>query len=140
MFMSVPPVFRMRIARQAGRFGQTRFTIAKISRWATAGLVGAALLLGAGARAADPPPAAAPTKVTIYSSFDRARLAPVLPSIGRETGLELVPVGDDDDLLLGRLLREGAGSPADIVLLPNAARFERAATAGLLQPLKLPAI
>ncbi len=49
-------------------------------------------------------------------------------------------VGDDDDLLLGRLLREGANSPADLVLLRNGARLERAATAGLLQPLKLAAV
>lgn len=85
-------------------------------------------------------PAAPPPKVTVYGSFDRARIAPVLSGVVRDTGIDVALVSDDDDLLLGRLLREGPASPADILLLRNAARFERAAAAGLLQPLKLASV
>ena len=109
------------------------------------------LALSAGmARADDTPPAPGPApaaapappppKLTLYSSFDPARLAGLVAAITQSTGVELTLVIDDDDLLLGRLLHEGAKSPADIVLLRNGARFERAATAGLLQALKLPAV
>jgi iron(III) transport system substrate-binding protein len=101
-----------------------------------------AWMLAGTALAADPAPAPAPPppKVTLYSSFDPARLAALVAALTKETGIEVTLVVDDDDLLLGRLLREGAHSPADIVLLRNAARFERAATAGLLQEIKLPAV
>jgi len=98
----------------------------------------------AGPEAQPAPPAAAapapPPKLTIYSSFDPGRLAGIAAAITKETGIQLTVVEDDDDLLLGRLLREGAHSPADILLLRNSARFDRAATAGLLQPLKLAAV
>src|SRR5271155_4492049 len=107
-----------------------------VTRYATAAL---ALMLAGTALAADPAPPP-PPKVTLYSSFDPARLAALVAALTKETGGEITLVVDDDDLLLGRLLREGAHSPADIVLLRNAARFERAATAGLLQEAKLPAL
>ncbi len=111
--------------------------------------VAAVLLAGNGyAQTPEPPaattsaaaPAAPPPKLTLYSSFDAARTAPLIAAITKETGIEIAVVNDDDDLLLGRLLREGANSPADVVLLRNGARLERAATAGLLQPLKLAAV
>ena len=86
------------------------------------------------------PAAAAQPPLTIYSSFEPGRMAALVAAITKETGIEITLVSDDDDLLLGRLLREGAESRADVVLLRNGARFERAATAGLLQTLKLPAI
>jgi iron(III) transport system substrate-binding protein len=93
---------------------------------------------------AAPAPAAAaappPLPLTIFSSFDPGRMAALVAAITRETGIEITLVNDDDDLLLGRLLREGAKSRADVVLLRNGARFERAATAGLLQAVKLPAV
>jgi iron(III) transport system substrate-binding protein len=103
--------------------------------------IAALLLLAAGGARADEPAAAPPpAKLTLYSSFDPARLAGLVAAITKETGVELTLVIDDDDLLLGRLLREGAHSPADILLLRNGARFERAATAGLLQEIKVPAV
>jgi iron(III) transport system substrate-binding protein len=98
-------------------------------------------MVAGAALAADPAPAPPPPpKLTLYSSFNPARLAALIAALSKDTGIELTLVVADDDLLLGRLLREGAHSPADIVLLRNAARFEVAATAGLLQEAKLPAI
>jgi iron(III) transport system substrate-binding protein len=105
-------------------------------------LIGAAIgllaMLGVAA-AADPPPAPPPI-LTVYSSFDPVRIGPLIAAISKDTGVSIDLVGDDDDLLLGRLLREGEHSRADLLLLRNGARFERAATAGLLQAVKLPAI
>lgn len=105
-------------------------------------LVGCLLLglVAGAAAAAEPAPAPVRPKLTIYSSLDPSRLASLLAVVTRDTGIDITPLFDDDDLLLGRLLREGADSPADIVLLRNAARLERAATAGLLQTVKLPAL
>jgi iron(III) transport system substrate-binding protein len=103
-------------------------------------LIGTLALLYVGAvQAADPPVGPVQT-LTIYSSFEAARIAPIVAAITKETGIEIRLIGGDDDLLLGRLLREGADSPADLVLLRNGARFERAATAGLLQAVRLPAV
>jgi iron(III) transport system substrate-binding protein len=120
-----------------------RRTLRVGARPAIAGLI--LLAAGLGVRptlAADPEPAPTPPppKLTIYSSFDPGRLAPIVAALTKETGIETTLVHDDDDLLLGRLLREGTGSPADIVLLRNSARLEVAATAGLLAPTKSPAI
>ena len=94
----------------------------------------------AAAVAPAPPPAPPPPPVTLFSSFDPGRMAALVAAITKETGIEVTLVDDDDDLLLGRLLREGAQSRADVVLLRNGARFERAATAGLLQAIKIPAV
>jgi len=110
--------------------------------WTVVSLALLGLVAGA-ARAADPEPAvppAPPPKLTVYSSFDPGRLAAIVAALTKETGIEITLVHDDDDLLLGRLLREGANSPADIIMLRNSARFEVAATAGLLEPVKAPAI
>jgi iron(III) transport system substrate-binding protein len=97
--------------------------------------------------AASAPPAAADTapalpapKVTLYTAFEPARLKPVFAEFTKESGITIAIVADLPDLMLGRLLREGAASSADLVLMPNLTRFDRAATAGLLQPLALPAL
>jgi iron(III) transport system substrate-binding protein len=84
---------------------------------------------------APPPP---PPHVTIYTSFDPARLKTAFADFTKASGIDVAIESDEPDLLLGRLLTEGAGTPADLVLLPNLARFDRAATAGLFQPLSLP--
>lgn len=75
-----------------------------------------------------------PPRLTLYAAFDAQRLAPVLAEFQRHSGIAVTLVSDDPDLLLGRLLSEGAASPADLVLVPALARLERAAVAGLLQP------
>lgn len=114
----------------------------------------AALLLGSlAAQADDAPgqptptpspraeaPAPPPLPLTIYTSFDPARLKTVFADFTKSTGIEVNIETDEPDLLLGRLLTEGSATPADLVLLPNLARFDRAATAGLFQPLALPEV
>lgn len=105
--------------------------------------------------AASPPPPAVDAKpaeartptgaqpqntLTIYTSFEPERLKPVLDEFAKANQVTLAFVVDQPDLLLGRLLREGAASPADLLLLPNAARLERAAAAGLLRMLSVDAL
>lgn len=85
-----------------------------------------------------PPAAAEKPSLTIYGSFDPARLKPVFADFTNATGIQIQIEANEPDLLLGRLLDEGAGTGADLVLLPNAARFDRAAVAGLLQPVAVP--
>ncbi|MFY8105406.1 MAG: extracellular solute-binding protein [Elstera sp.] len=93
---------------------------------------------------ADPPPAAEPAKeaprLTLYTPFDPQRLAPVLAEFQKASGITVQIETDQADLLLGRLLREGATTAADVVLLPTLTRAERAATAGLFVPVTIPDI
>lgn len=90
--------------------------------------------------AADAAPAKPAPKVTLYTAFEPARLKPVFAEFTKESGITIAIEADLPDLMLGRLLREGAASNADLVMMPNLTRFDRAATAGLLQPLALPAL
>lgn len=52
------------------------------------------------------------------------------------TGIRIQRVDGDDAGILARLQSEGAASPADVVLLVDAARLWRAETQGLFQPVK----
>ena len=52
------------------------------------------------------------------------------------TGIKINRVDADDAGILERLKSEGAASPADVILLVDAARLWRAEEAGLFQPLK----
>lgn len=54
------------------------------------------------------------------------------------TGVRINRVDADDAGLLARLKTEGAASPADVILLVDAARLWRAEVDGLFQPLKSP--
>jgi iron(III) transport system substrate-binding protein len=54
----------------------------------------------------------------------------------RTTGIRIQRVDADDAGILNRLKSEGAASPADVVLLVDAARLWRAEAEGLFQPVK----
>ena len=54
----------------------------------------------------------------------------------KSTGIRINRVDADDSGILARLQSEGQASPADVVLLVDAARLWRAETTGLFQPLK----
>jgi len=64
------------------------------------------------------------TDEALYSGFTQA------------TGIRINRVDADDAGILARLKSEGAASPADVILLVDAARLYRAETEGLFQPLK----
>ncbi len=64
------------------------------------------------------------TDEALYSNFTKA------------TGIRIQRVDGDDAGILARLKSEGASSPADVVLLVDAARLWRAEADGLFQPVK----
>lgn len=64
------------------------------------------------------------TDEALYSNFTR------------DTGIKINRVDADDAGILARLKAEGAASPADVILLVDAARFWRAEVDGLFLPIK----
>ena len=64
------------------------------------------------------------TDEALYANFTKA------------TGIRIQRVDADDAGILARLKSEGAASPADVILLVDAARLWRAETDGLFQPVK----
>ncbi len=64
------------------------------------------------------------TDEALYANFTKA------------TGIRINRVDADDAGILARLRSEGASSPADVILLVDAARLWRAEAEGLFQPLK----
>ena len=65
-----------------------------------------------------------PTDEALYSQFTQA------------TGIRINRVDADDAGILERLRAEGSASPADVILLVDAARLWRAEEAGLFRPVK----
>jgi len=65
-----------------------------------------------------------PSDEALYSGFTKA------------TGIRIQRVDSDDAGILSRLRAEGAASPADVVLLVDAARLWRAEVDGLFKPVK----
>jgi len=69
-----------------------------------------------------------PTDEALYSGFTKA------------TGIRIQRVDADDAGILARLRAEGAASPADVVLLVDAARLWRAEVDGMFRPVKSPVL
>jgi len=65
-----------------------------------------------------------PTDEALYSNFTKA------------TGIEINRVDADDAGILARLKAEGSASPADVILLVDAARLWKGEVSGLFQPVK----
>jgi iron(III) transport system substrate-binding protein len=65
-----------------------------------------------------------PTDETLYSNFSRT------------TGIKINRVDSDDAGILARLKAEGPASPADVILLVDAARLWKGEIEGLFQPVK----
>jgi len=82
--------------------------------------------------------AAAPTvraaEVNVYSARQEVLIRPLLEAFTEHTGITVNVVSGKADALLVRLEREGANSPADVLLTTDAGRLVRARQAGLLQP------
>ncbi|MBL8317333.1 MAG: extracellular solute-binding protein [Burkholderiaceae bacterium] len=68
------------------------------------------------------------TDEALYSNFTKA------------TGVRIQRVDADDAGILARLRAEGSASPADVILLVDAARLWRAEVDGLFQPVKSPVL
>lgn len=82
-------------------------------------------------------PAQAQEKVlNLYSARHYQTDEALYTNFTRQTGVRINRVDTDDAGLLARLKSEGSASPADVVLLVDAARLWRAEADGLFQPVK----
>lgn len=96
------------------------------------------VLLAAAALAAT---AAAPGRaqenvLNLYSARHYQTDEALYADFTRQTGIRINRIEAGDEALLERLRSEGANSPADVVLLVDAARLWRAQVEGLFQPVK----
>ncbi|GAA5217303.1 Fe(3+) ABC transporter substrate-binding protein [Corallincola platygyrae] len=75
-------------------------------------------------------------EVNVYSSRKEALIKPLLDKFTEQTGIKVNLVTGKDDALITRLQKEGARSPADLLITADAGRLYRAKAAGLLQPMQ----
>ncbi|HMN91703.1 MAG TPA: extracellular solute-binding protein [Hydrogenophaga sp.] len=74
--------------------------------------------------------------LNIYSARHYQTDSAIYDTFTRTTGIRINRVEADDAGILARLRAEGAASPADVVLLVDAARLAVADSQGLFQPIK----
>ncbi len=82
------------------------------------------------------PLAAMAQELNLYSARHYQTDEALYTNFTQRTGIRINRVDSDDAGLLARLKSEGTASPADVVLLVDAARLWRAETDGLFQPVK----
>ncbi|MCD6675146.1 MAG: extracellular solute-binding protein [Burkholderiaceae bacterium] len=78
--------------------------------------------------------------LNLYSARHYASDQQLYDAFTRQTGVRIQRIEAGDEALLERLRNEGANSPADIVLLADAARLWKAQVEGLFQPVKSAAL
>lgn len=78
--------------------------------------------------------------VNIYSARHYPSDEALYSQFTRSSGIRINRVDADDAGILARLRAEGAASPADVILLVDAARLWRGEADGLFQPIKSPAL
>lgn len=76
--------------------------------------------------------------VNVYSAREEQLIKPLLDAFTKDTGIQVNLVTADDDPLLERLKREGANSPADLLITADAGRLYRASEQGSLQAIQSP--
>ncbi len=82
-------------------------------------------------------PAVAQDKVlNLYSARHYSTDEALYTNFTKATGIKINRIEAGDEALLERLANEGANSPADVVLLVDAARLAKAQDAGLFQPIR----
>jgi iron(III) transport system substrate-binding protein len=96
------------------------------------GLTGAALLLAGAVQ----PAWAQESVLNIYSARHYPSDEALYAGFTQKTGIKLNRVDADDAGILARLKAEGAASPADVILLVDAARLWRGEMDGLFMPIK----
>ena len=78
----------------------------------------------------------APASINIYSARHYPTDEALYSDFTKSTGIKINRVDADDAGVLTRLKAEGAASPADVILLVDAARLWRAEVDGLFMPIK----
>lgn len=84
--------------------------------------------------------AASEGEVNVYSHRHYDVDLELYRSFEEQTGIKVNLVEGGSDELIERLLREGAESPADVLMTVDAGRLHRAKQAGLLQPASSPVL
>lgn len=74
--------------------------------------------------------------LNLYSARHYATDEALYTAFTQSTGIKIKRVDADDAGILARLKAEGAASPADVILLVDAARLTKADAEGLFQPIK----
>ncbi len=90
----------------------------------------ATLALAAGASSAQQP------TLNLYSARHYQTDEALYENFTKATGIKINRIDADDAGILARLKTEGSASPADVILLVDAARLWRAEVDGLFQPVK----
>jgi iron(III) transport system substrate-binding protein len=80
--------------------------------------------------------AAAAQELNLYSARHYQTDEALYTEFTRQTGIKINRVDADDAGILARLRSEGSSSPADVILLVDAARLWRAEIDGLFQPVR----
>ena len=83
---------------------------------------------------------AAPVTLGVYSGRHYNTDQALYARFTKSTGIQVKLLEGKDDALIERVRNEGAATPADLLVLVDAARLSRAAEQGLFQPMKAPAI
>ncbi len=104
----------------------TRMAIAGAALWSVAGVVGLAQ--------------AQEQIVNLYSARHYQTDEALYSDFTKNTGIKINRVDADDAGILARLKAEGAASPADVILLVDAARLWKGDVDGLFKPIKSPAL
>ncbi|WP_119156611.1 extracellular solute-binding protein [Caldimonas tepidiphila] len=98
--------------------------------------IAAPLSLLAAALATSPAAFAQEKVLNLYSARHYSTDEALYSNFTKATGIKINRVDADDAGILARLKSEGSASPADVVLLVDAARLWRAEVDGLFQPVK----
>ncbi|NWG74182.1 MAG: extracellular solute-binding protein [Rubrivivax sp.] len=101
----------------------------RLRAWFAAATVAAATLTGGGAFAEE-------QVLNLYSARHYQTDERLYGDFTKATGIRINRVDADDAGILARLKAEGSASPADVILLVDAARLWRAEQDGLFQPVK----
>jgi len=83
---------------------------------------------------------AQPLTLNLYSARHYQTDEALYENFTKATGIKINRVDADDAGILARLATEGSSSPADVILLVDAARLWRAEVDGLFQPVKSPTL
>lgn len=92
------------------------------------------------ALASIPTTVAIAAEVNLYSARKEKLIKPLLDRFTKETGITVNLLTGKADALLKRLQAEGANSRADVFITVDVGRLHRARVAGVLQPIKTPAL
>ncbi len=107
-----------------------------IKRFNAAAILGLGVAFGGAALMQSAPAQAQGKEVNVYSSRHYPGDQAVFDAFQKQTGIKVNVVSGDVNGLIERLKREGAKSPADLIVTVDAANLYRLKQDGLLQPVK----